>query len=74
MSVLFLVVPMAMVIVLAAIVAFVWSARHGQFDDLDTPALRVLHDDAAPGPSKVPPAPADCVERPTDPGDRAGNS
>jgi cbb3-type cytochrome oxidase maturation protein len=25
--------------------AFVWAARKGQFDDLTTPAMRVLHDD-----------------------------
>lgn len=45
MSVIFLVVPLATVIVVAAVVAFVWSARRGQFDDLDTPAVRMLHDD-----------------------------
>ena len=44
MSVIFLVVPLAMVIVGAAVFAFVWSARSGQFDDLDTPAVRMLHD------------------------------
>ena len=46
MSVVFLVVPLAALIVLAAVVAFVWGARRGQFDDLDTPAVRMLHDDA----------------------------
>jgi cbb3-type cytochrome oxidase maturation protein len=45
MSVIFLVVPLATIIVLAAVIAFVWSARRGQFDDLDTPAVRMLHDD-----------------------------
>ena len=45
MSVIYLVLPLALLIVLAAVVAFVWAARRGQFDDLDTPALRVLHDD-----------------------------
>ena len=24
---------------------FVWAARRGQFDDLETPGLRMLHDD-----------------------------
>jgi cbb3-type cytochrome oxidase maturation protein len=46
MSVIFIVVPLATIIVLAAVVAFVWSARRGQFDDLDTPAVRMLHDDS----------------------------
>lgn len=48
MSVLFIVVPLALVIVLIAVVAYVWSARNGQFDDLDTPAVRMLHDDDGP--------------------------
>jgi cytochrome oxidase maturation protein, cbb3-type len=45
MSVLYVVLPLALVIVGAAVIAFVWSARSGQFDDLDTPAVRILHDD-----------------------------
>lgn len=50
MSVLFLVLPLALLIVAGAVVAFVWSARSGQFDDLDTPAMRVLHDEAVSAP------------------------
>ncbi len=46
MSVIFLVLPLAIVIVGAAVGAFVWSARSGQMDDLDTPAMRMLHDEA----------------------------
>lgn len=45
MSVIYLVLPLALIIVAGAVVAFVWSARSGQFDDLDTPAVRMLHDD-----------------------------
>lgn len=45
MSVVYLVLPLALVIVLAAVIAFVWAARRGQFDDLETPALRMLNDD-----------------------------
>lgn len=47
MSILYLVLPLALVIVLAAVLAFIWAARRGQFDDLETPALRMLHDDDA---------------------------
>lgn len=47
MSVLFIVVPLALIVVLVAVVAYVWSARGGQFDDLDTPPVRMLHDDEA---------------------------
>ena len=46
MSVLYLVLPLALVIATVAVWAFVWSVRGGQFDDLDTPAIRMLHDDA----------------------------
>ncbi len=45
MNVLFVVIPLALVIVAAAVVAFVWAARGGQFDDLDTPPQRMLNDD-----------------------------
>jgi cbb3-type cytochrome oxidase maturation protein len=45
MSVLYLVLPLALLIVGVAVAAFVWATRRGQFDDLDTPAVRVLHDD-----------------------------
>ena len=45
MTVLFVVVPVALLLVAVAIAAYVGAARRGQFDDLVTPALRVLHDD-----------------------------
>jgi cbb3-type cytochrome oxidase maturation protein len=45
MSVLFLVLPLALLVVGAAVAAFVWSARSGQYDDLDTPAVRMLRDE-----------------------------
>jgi len=38
---------LALLIVAAAVLAFVWAARSGQFDDTETPASRVLVDDAA---------------------------
>ena len=45
MTVIFIVLPLALVIVAVAVWAFVWAADRGQFDDLDTPAVRLLHDD-----------------------------
>lgn len=45
MSVLYIVLPLALVIVGVAVAAFVWASDRGQFDDLDTPAVRVLHDE-----------------------------
>lgn len=46
MSILFIVLPLAILLVGAAVAAFVWAARQGQFDDTRTPAVRMLHDDA----------------------------
>jgi cbb3-type cytochrome oxidase maturation protein len=45
MSVIFIVLPLALLVVLVAVIAFLWAARHGQFDDLTTPAMRALHED-----------------------------
>ena len=45
MSVIYLVLPLALLLVLGGAWAYVWAARRGQFDDLETPAMRVLHDD-----------------------------
>ncbi len=45
---LYVVLPLAIVLVSAAVIAFVWAARGGQFDDLDTPARRMLFDDDDP--------------------------
>jgi cbb3-type cytochrome oxidase maturation protein len=45
MSVIYVVFPLALLIALAAVIAFVWATRSGQFDDLDTPAMRILDDE-----------------------------
>lgn len=46
MSVLYLVVPLAILLASLAVAAFTWAARRGQFDDLATPAVRALEDDS----------------------------
>jgi cbb3-type cytochrome oxidase maturation protein len=28
------------------LIAFLWAVRHGQYDDLETPSMRILFDDA----------------------------
>lgn len=45
MSVIYIVLPLAIVFAAAAVIAFVCSVRSGQFDDLDTPPYRVSTDD-----------------------------
>ena len=44
MSVLYLLVPLALLLAGAAVLTFIWAVRGGQFDDLETPAIRVLFD------------------------------
>ena len=48
MSVLFIAVPVALLLACSAAVAFLWAARDGQLDDLETPALRILQEDDLP--------------------------
>jgi cbb3-type cytochrome oxidase maturation protein len=45
MSVLYIAIPVALVIALVAVIAFVLQVRNGQYDDLETPAHRMLFDD-----------------------------
>lgn len=48
MSAIYIVFPLAIVIAIGAVLAFVWAVRDGQMDDLETPASRMLHDDEPP--------------------------
>jgi cbb3-type cytochrome oxidase maturation protein len=44
-SIIFLILPITLVLCAGAVLAFAWATRSGQFDDLETPAIRLLHDD-----------------------------
>jgi cbb3-type cytochrome oxidase maturation protein len=58
MSVLFVVVPLALLASAAAVVAFIWAVNRGQLDDLVTPAHRMLEEDqAGPLTAGAPPPP-----------------
>lgn len=46
MTVLFLILPITLLLSGAAAIAFTWATRNGQFDDLETPALRALDDES----------------------------
>jgi cbb3-type cytochrome oxidase maturation protein len=56
MSVLFIALPIALVLGAVAVLAFVRSVRTGQFDDLVTPAARVVFDDTDAVPTEVRPS------------------
>ena len=43
-------IPLSLGLLVAAVAAFVWAVKRGQFDDLDTPALDILEDDDRPAP------------------------
>lgn len=45
MPIVYILLPVALFLAMLAVVAFVWAVRDGQFDDLETPATRILHDD-----------------------------
>ena len=45
MSILYVLIPLALRLLGLAVWAFFWAVGSGQFDDLDTPAMRVVMDD-----------------------------
>ncbi|QBR70835.1 cbb3-type cytochrome oxidase assembly protein CcoS [Beijerinckiaceae bacterium] len=45
MTILLVLVPLALSLGLLGLVAFLWSLRNGQYEDLDGSAVRVLSDD-----------------------------
>jgi cbb3-type cytochrome oxidase maturation protein len=45
MSVVYVLLPVAVCLAAAGVAAFIWSVHQGQFDDMETPAVRMLHDD-----------------------------
>ena len=57
MEVVYLLVPVSVVLVFGIAVAFWWSVKSGQFDDLEGPGYRVVSDDDSP--PKVAPGKAD---------------
>lgn len=63
MQSLYLLIPIALILVAVAIAIFVWAIRSGQYDNLDTEAHRILFDD-----DDDPPA-----ERERDPDERPGD-
>ncbi len=48
MPALYIMIPVAIVVVALCIWLFFWSVNSGQYDDLDGPAHRILFDDEDP--------------------------
>ena len=57
MNVIYIVLPLSLVVAAGFLAAFIFAARRGEFEDLDTPAHRMLEDDEDPaaGDSDAPP-------------------
>ena len=51
MNILYLLIPLALLLLGLAVWAFFWAVGSGQFDDLDTPAMRVVMDDDSEPPA-----------------------
>jgi cbb3-type cytochrome oxidase maturation protein len=48
MNIIYLLLPLALLLALVFVLLFLWAARSDQFEDLDTPARRILLDDSPP--------------------------
>lgn len=52
MAALYILIPVAIVIVAIAIYVFFWAVDSGQYDDLDGPAHSILFDDETEAPGR----------------------
>ncbi|WNL41665.1 cbb3-type cytochrome oxidase assembly protein CcoS [Halomonas sp. PAMB 3264] len=61
MTSLYLLIPLSLLLLALAVWAFFWAVSNDQFDDLDSPAHRILFDDdlAAPPSRRRAKAPAE---------------
>lgn len=55
MNILYVLIPLALLLLGGAVWAFFWAVGNGQFDDLDTPAVRIIMDDDGKPPEKTAP-------------------
>ena len=66
MESLYLLIPLSVVLVFAIGVAFWWSLRSGQFDDLEGPGYRILMDDDKSGEKPAPESATQDVDKDKD--------
>ena len=48
MDIIYVLVPLSLVLLSIGIAIFFWAVRSGQFDDMDSPAHKILFDDDDP--------------------------
>lgn len=51
MTVVYILVGLSILFAAGFLAAFLWAVRTGQFDDKDTPPMRILFEDHPPGPN-----------------------
>ncbi|HOL36606.1 MAG TPA: cbb3-type cytochrome oxidase assembly protein CcoS [Rubrivivax sp.] len=73
MNILVVMIPLSIVLLVGAGIAFFWAVEHEQFDDLDSPAILPLLDDPAAKASGAAPTagPAPAAARAPEPPVRA---
>ncbi|MFV0594393.1 cbb3-type cytochrome oxidase assembly protein CcoS [Shewanella sp.] len=52
MSIIYVLIPIAMIFVLIAVAVFFWAVKSEQFDDLDRQSVSILFDEEADKPSQ----------------------
>lgn len=45
MNILILMIPIALLLALGFVLSFAWAVENGQFEDMETPAHRILEND-----------------------------
>ena len=45
MEIIFILLPLSIGLAVVFLIGYLWGIKRGQFDDLDTPSIRILHDD-----------------------------
>ena len=45
MGAVYYLLPLSLILAVAALAGYLWALKRGQFEDLDTPPLRMLFDD-----------------------------
>lgn len=53
MESLYLIAPVATIFCVIAVIAWLWAAQDGQYDDLDREARRILEEDPVPPATKT---------------------
>lgn len=48
MEVMYLLIAFSLILATGFLLAFIWAVRSGQYDDRDTPSMRMLIDDVVP--------------------------